>query len=45
MGDVFLAFDEALSRRIALKRIRPDRAAHDEVRRRFDIEARVTAML
>ena len=45
MGDVFLAFDETLSRKIALKRIRPDRAGLADVRRRFDIEARVTAML
>ena len=44
MGEVFLAYDEALSRHIALKRVRPDRSA-EELRRRFDVEARVTALL
>jgi len=45
MGEVFLAYDEGLSRKIALKRIRADRSDELEVRQRFEIEARVTAML
>ncbi len=45
MGDVFLAFDETLGREIALKRIRRDRLSDAEVRRRFEIEVRVTAIL
>jgi serine/threonine-protein kinase len=45
MGDVFLARDEALGRRIALKRIRLDRAGEADIRRRFEIEARVTSVL
>ena len=45
MGEVFLARDTDLSRRVALKRIRPDRAASPDAVRRFEIEARVTALL
>jgi serine/threonine-protein kinase len=45
MGEVFLAYDPKLKRRIALKRIRPERGGQQEPRDRFTIEARVTAML
>ena len=45
MGEVFLAHDEILGRRIALKRMRQDRAEGKEARRRFEVEARVTALL
>jgi len=45
MGEVFLAYDETLSRKIALKRVRADRIGEQEIRQRFEIEARVTAML
>ncbi len=44
MGEVFLVHDEALGRQIALKRVRPDRSAA-EIRQRFEVEARVTALL
>jgi serine/threonine protein kinase len=45
MGDVFLAFDKALSREVAVKRIRPDRIGEEEMRRRFEMEAQVTGIL
>jgi serine/threonine-protein kinase len=45
MGEVFLAFDPLLGRQVAVKRIRPELAHQDEVRRRFEVEARVTAVL
>ena len=45
MGEVFLCVDEALGRRIAVKRIRAERAAEEDARRRFAIEAQITAML
>ncbi len=45
MGDVFLVEDEALTRKVALKRIRPDRWSSEEMRRLFDVEARVTGLL
>jgi serine/threonine-protein kinase len=45
MGEVFLAYDETLARKVALKRIRPDRADRAEFRRRFEVEARVTGLL
>lgn len=45
MGEVLLAWDETLERQIALKRIRPDRASDADARRRFEIEARITARL
>jgi serine/threonine-protein kinase len=45
MGDVFLAFDETLHRKVALKRIRPEHFRASDVRRRFEIEARVTSAL
>lgn len=45
MGEVFLAQDDRLSRRIALKRVRIDRASEPELLRRFELEARVTALL
>ena len=50
MGEVFLVLDEVLGRRVALKRVRPDRigadrSGCDELRRRFEVEARITARL
>ncbi len=45
MGEVFLAYDSTLERGVALKRMRPDRILDPIVRRRFDVEARVTAFL
>ncbi len=45
MGEVFLADDPVLHRRIALKRVRPDKQGSSELRRRFQLEARVTARL
>jgi tetratricopeptide (TPR) repeat protein/tRNA A-37 threonylcarbamoyl transferase component Bud32 len=45
LGAVSLAHDNALKRDVALKRIRPDRAAMPNVRARFLNEAQVTAQL
>ncbi len=45
MGEVFLARDPVLDRPIALKRIRADKRHLDELRARFQLEARVTARL
>ena len=42
MGEVFLAHDPRLDRRVAIKRIRPDALA-DERRARFRREARLAA--
>jgi serine/threonine protein kinase len=43
MGEVFLARDTRLGRKVALKRIRPDVLASKEARERFFAEARLTA--
>ncbi|HYU33439.1 MAG TPA: protein kinase [Thermoanaerobaculia bacterium] len=45
MGEVFLAHDERLDRRVAIKRIRPDTGLSPEQRERFRREARVAARL
>jgi serine/threonine protein kinase/tetratricopeptide (TPR) repeat protein len=45
MGEVFLAYDERLDRRVAVKRIRPDAGTSPERRERFRREARVSARL
>lgn len=45
MGEVFLAYDVMCGRRIALKRIRPDLAAHSQLHPRFLKEARITSQL
>lgn len=45
MGEVFLAYDTVCGRRIALKRIRTDLLAHQQMHRRFLKEARVTSQL
>jgi serine/threonine-protein kinase len=45
MGEVFLAYDERLDRKVAIKRIRLDAAATPERRERFRREARVAAKL
>ena len=45
MGAVFLAQDEVLERRVALKAIRHDRQLDDESRARFQREARVLSRL
>ena len=45
MGEVFLAYDERLDRKVAIKRIRADANATPERRERFRREARVAAKL
>jgi serine/threonine-protein kinase len=45
MGEVFLAYDDRLDRRVAIKRIRPDAGITPERRERFRREARLSARL
>ena len=45
LGQVSLARDEKLKRRVALKEIRPDKRANPEIRRRFLAEAEITGQL
>ena len=45
MGEVFLAWDERLGRRVAIKRIRPDIGLSPTQRERFRREARAAARL
>jgi serine/threonine-protein kinase len=45
MGEVFLAYDDRLDRRVAIKRIRPEAGAKPERRERFRREARMAARL
>src|SRR5687767_15776608 len=45
LGQVSLARDEKLNRRVALKEIRPDKRANPEIRRRFLAEAEITGQL
>lgn len=45
MGEVFLAWDERLRRRVALKRVRPEPPPDEIARARFRREARATARL
>lgn len=45
MGEVLLAHDERLDRRVAIKRIRPEAGTSGERRERFRREARVAARL
>jgi serine/threonine-protein kinase len=45
MAQVFLGHDGLLDREVAIKVLRPDKAADQSLRRRFAIEARVTARL
>jgi len=45
MGEVFLAWDERLERRVAIKRIRQDAGLSSEQRERFRREARLAARL
>ncbi len=45
MGDVFLAYDEKLDRKVALKRIRADRRPDAETKSRFLREARLLSQL
>jgi serine/threonine-protein kinase len=45
MGEVFLAYDDRLDRRVAIKRIRPDAGTSDRRRERFRREARLSARL
>jgi serine/threonine protein kinase/WD40 repeat protein len=45
LGKVWLARDSELQREVALKEIRPDRASHPEVARRFLKEAQITGQL
>lgn len=45
MGEVFLAFDTACGRKIALKKIRSDLLDHPQIRHRFLKEAHITCQL
>jgi serine/threonine-protein kinase len=45
MGVVYLAVDAALERRVAVKVVHPDLAAHESIARRFLAEARLIARL
>jgi eukaryotic-like serine/threonine-protein kinase len=45
MGEVYLAYDERLERRVALKRIRADSRSDPRLRQRFRREARAAARL
>src|SRR3954447_17807025 len=45
MGEVYLAYDERLERRVALKRIRADSSSDPRLRQRFRREARAAARL
>jgi eukaryotic-like serine/threonine-protein kinase len=45
LGEVLLARDEQLHREVAFKRIRVERANDAEARRRFELEAEITAKL
>ena len=45
VGEVFVAFDEQLSRELALKRIRPDLPHNERRNKRFVREAEITAKL
>src|SRR5438270_8482347 len=45
MGDVHAGVDRRLSREVAIKLLRPDMAERDDVRLRFEAEARAAARL
>ncbi len=45
MGEVFLAHDGRLDRKVALKRVRTVHLGDEELAQRFEMEARVTALL
>jgi tetratricopeptide (TPR) repeat protein/predicted Ser/Thr protein kinase len=45
MGEVFLAYDERLDRKVAIKRIRPEGGVSADRRERFRREARIAARL
>ncbi|MGI8818833.1 MAG: protein kinase domain-containing protein [Gemmatimonadales bacterium] len=45
MGVVFLATDTTLDRRVAIKVVHPELAAHESITRRFLAEARTIARL
>lgn len=45
MGEVYRAYDENLERPVALKVIRPDKSGSDELRQRFQREARAASGL
>ncbi len=45
MGEVYLAYDEQLERRVAVKYIRPEAAGRPEARQRFRREAKAAAAL
>jgi serine/threonine-protein kinase len=45
MADVYAGTDRRLDRPVAIKRLRPDMAARDDIRVRFESEARTAAML
>ncbi|HEX4979488.1 MAG TPA: protein kinase [Acidimicrobiales bacterium] len=45
MAEVYSAHDQRLDRAVAVKVLRPAMASHEEIRRRFDAEARAAASL
>ncbi|HMQ02765.1 MAG TPA: protein kinase [Pyrinomonadaceae bacterium] len=45
MGEVYLAFDEKLKRRVALKLLPPEFVSNDERVKRFELEARAVSSL
>jgi predicted ATPase/serine/threonine protein kinase len=45
MGEVYLAHDSRLGRKVALKLLRPDFTGHSDVTRRFEQEARAASAL
>jgi tRNA A-37 threonylcarbamoyl transferase component Bud32/tetratricopeptide (TPR) repeat protein len=45
LGEVWKAFDRHLGRKLAIKRLRPERLGREDVHRRFVLEAQITSQL